>query len=934
MAIRSQPGFQHVATSWSGLVVLPATGGRLFRTGGWHSLTLLLLSLLGLLAASVPPAHAYYDDVHYALTYYVARQVGYTPEQAYRIASANVSVDYSYPTEPVQAGIQSIVGMPGTQEPRLRFHAFRDENRFKNAVGDGKDGAAADDVIRQRRVELWTQAIDARNPGVFLHFYQDEVPHSRYGSQWGHWGVVYEKDIETAQRHRLALGGSTDWLDFRAEESNLALARNTFNVLASFLKRVSPSQQARSFDPNSVMNLLRALRAANVAPRPLAGKSLEVFTDLKAGSSLYGASTDIIGFLANKADLSVTETQDIRKHLDGPNLQTAIQPVNQTMARLRMSADGGASSETIPNEPRRYAFDRWGSLKEKIQRDKWVLTGTLKVEVRRELMSGEEIPVPRAQVAVFTTKTRPEDREYRLGQPRSVTRAGQPVMFENLPVGWVIIEATTPNQPPVREKFFLDGQVNQTFITLKAEKPPTEVSEKFLQDVVVRSRQITITVWDTACEDGDRITVRVNGVAVFENHPLLNRKESRTVTLPSDDNTIEVFANNGGTDCPPGQTPLDKTINSGAIAISGAVSGGNQDWQIRQRTGTTARLTVDPTRATGTTAPPQLPGFLQPSARPSTAASPSASGGSPTGTANTPPKLPGFLAGETASSAKPPVASPLAAPDPWTNPLIQAHIDEWLRTAVPTSAKPGESWRFSDWGVVLAPGARTAGPPDHPAGWTRHQTVWSIRTKLDSLNACTLGEFVDRRVGGRGLEGCAKPVASVAAKPPAASSAAGGSGSTGARAALPAPAAPSKVEPAPRGDRETVADFTGYWNCASRPTDNRRAASIRAQPWSGAVQITRTGGNNFLLKSEQIQLPSSYATGNRIGFAVAQDFGGARDNLQVFSGYVSIKIDLTLTNGALSGAARVEESGDSASSSLHCTRGQPGQRAPLGVGKK
>ena len=54
-----------------------------------------------------------------SVTYDIARQVGYTPEHACRIASANVSVDYSCPNEPVQAGIQSIVGMPGTQKDLL-----------------------------------------------------------------------------------------------------------------------------------------------------------------------------------------------------------------------------------------------------------------------------------------------------------------------------------------------------------------------------------------------------------------------------------------------------------------------------------------------------------------------------------------------------------------------------------------------------------------------------------------------------------------------------------------------------------------------------------------------------------------------------------------------------------------------------------------------
>ena len=65
-----------------------------------------------------PPAEAYYDDVHYSLTYYLARAVGYTPEQAHRIANADHSIDYDPDTEPVQQaaqpGFQGFGGTPDT----------------------------------------------------------------------------------------------------------------------------------------------------------------------------------------------------------------------------------------------------------------------------------------------------------------------------------------------------------------------------------------------------------------------------------------------------------------------------------------------------------------------------------------------------------------------------------------------------------------------------------------------------------------------------------------------------------------------------------------------------------------------------------------------------------------------------------------------------
>jgi len=353
--------------------------------------------------------------------------------------------------------------MPGTQEPRLRFHAFRDENRFRDAVGDGTDSSAADDLIRQRRVELWTQALTAKNPGVFLHFYQDEVPHGRYGSQWGHWGVVYERDVRTARQYGLPLGGSIDWLAFHTEASNLAMVRNTYNALASFMRQVSPSQQPRSFNPDIFKPLLTALREANVAPVPLEGKSLEVFREVQA-AGLYGISESIIGSRANRLDLLPMETQDIMKHFHGPNSQEAIRLVNEAMARSHMSWDGAWPYETIPETNRQFEFDRWGNLKEETQRDRWVLTGTLKLEVLRDG------PGANAQVAVRMAKTRRDDTEYLLGQPRSVRVPGHPVVFENLPIGELIVEVTVNNRVAASEKIRVYARDTEISMTLAVDR--------------------------------------------------------------------------------------------------------------------------------------------------------------------------------------------------------------------------------------------------------------------------------------------------------------------------------------------------------------------------------------------------------------------------------------------------------------------------------
>src|SRR5687768_11888225 len=137
------------------------------------------LALLGVLCVSagvaVRPASAYYDDVHYALTYYICRQSGYTPLQAYRIASACSATDWDPDTEPVQPiGQLKILTDPALgvllphtryidptrwlamseidlkillsgfkpmtangQDPRWKFHAMRNEREFSDVIGRG-----------------------------------------------------------------------------------------------------------------------------------------------------------------------------------------------------------------------------------------------------------------------------------------------------------------------------------------------------------------------------------------------------------------------------------------------------------------------------------------------------------------------------------------------------------------------------------------------------------------------------------------------------------------------------------------------------------------------------------------------------------------------------------------------------------------------------
>ena len=39
-----------------------------------------------------------------------------------------------------------------------------------------------DAMVRAQRNVLWPDALELKNAGIFLHFFQDEVPHAGYGT--------------------------------------------------------------------------------------------------------------------------------------------------------------------------------------------------------------------------------------------------------------------------------------------------------------------------------------------------------------------------------------------------------------------------------------------------------------------------------------------------------------------------------------------------------------------------------------------------------------------------------------------------------------------------------------------------------------------------------------------------------------------------------
>ena len=93
------------------------------------------------------------------------------------------------------------------------------------------------------------------------------------------------------------------------------------------------------------------------------------------------------------------------------------------------------------------------------------------------------------------------------------------------------------------------------------------------------------------------------------------------------------------------------------------------------------------------------------------------------------------------------------------NPDQAALIREWLRAAEPPqNADPDVRLRYTPYGQVegKAKGGTITvnAKPDDVGGRPSEEYAWSRRAELDSLNHCTLGEYVVARLNSRSTSGC------------------------------------------------------------------------------------------------------------------------------------------------------------------------------------
>ncbi len=414
-------------------------------------------------------SHAYYDDVHYALTYYLARAAGYTPMQAHRIASADVMTDYDFHTEPVQAAAQAAwVGgatvnkiVPGSsvaayptkeaarwqaQIPRIDFHAFMDCYNYADCLSN----PAATAVIPQKRAALEQAAQESGNPGSLLHFVQDEVPHSGYPSDNGHWTAV---DATAWNWAELPLGATTDYLSYPGHGGlqgvqgpmmrNRPCVERTLEILKNFMEGnfngKSIHQKPRNYNwSGEIVPAFQATINANPDPSPSLMQAIE------------------------KAKGDLTDFYDHWKGDSAPKLEPAIAALNGVLANSLKAKD------QIPSAWLTYDLNRQG-VPEPADRSTWILWGNLKINIKI-MKQGEEIGRTTKDITLKVIQAPTFENKEDEVIEKKIFRDSDPISLVNVPVGELIVELTYDTRKPDRRNVRIEGPEQEVTLTLDLDK--------------------------------------------------------------------------------------------------------------------------------------------------------------------------------------------------------------------------------------------------------------------------------------------------------------------------------------------------------------------------------------------------------------------------------------------------------------------------------
>lgn len=106
--------------------------------------------------------------------------------------------------------------------------------------------------------------------------------------------------------------------------------------------------------------------------------------------------------------------------------------------------------------------------------------------------------------------------------------------------------------------YFAREKEKETFFdnyTASSNRPLKE-NEKLLGTLTSTARQLTLAVWDDAVEDGDSISINVNGKWIVRGFPVKTKPQTITITLDPGPNTITFIGDNLGS-IPPNTSLLE-----------------------------------------------------------------------------------------------------------------------------------------------------------------------------------------------------------------------------------------------------------------------------------------------------------------------------------------------------------------------------------------
>ena len=126
------------------------------------------LLLAGLLMAG-PQASAYDTDSHFCLVYMIARDSGFTPDEARQIATMVEYTDWDARTEPVE----------GDSEQRRKFH-FPCNSDMSGSY------TRQNSAWGKHNVNIGLSLNNLTHLGLAIHVYQDSYGHQGYGQKVGH----------------------------------------------------------------------------------------------------------------------------------------------------------------------------------------------------------------------------------------------------------------------------------------------------------------------------------------------------------------------------------------------------------------------------------------------------------------------------------------------------------------------------------------------------------------------------------------------------------------------------------------------------------------------------------------------------------------------------------------------------------------------------